>query len=92
MPSVSIFIPTLLHDCTNGQRRLRLEATTAHDALKQLFERYPLLKVHLLDKEGKLRPHLVILSEGLPIKPFEGSDIPLSQNQELHIMQAVSGG
>ncbi|MCA9838494.1 MAG: MoaD/ThiS family protein [Trueperaceae bacterium] len=91
MPQVSISIPTLLQDCTKGQRRLRLEAATAQEALGKLLAEHPLLKFHLLDKEGKIRPHLVVLLEGLPVKPSE-ADIALSPDQELHIMQAVSGG
>ena len=91
MPEVSISIPTMLRDCTGGERTVRLEATSAKDALRHLFERYPLLRVHLLEKD-KLRPHLVILCDGNPIHPLEGDDLTFKQSQDIHIMQAVSGG
>ncbi|MGL4612049.1 MAG: hypothetical protein ACRCYY_20630 [Trueperaceae bacterium] len=92
MPEVSISIPTMLRDCVSGQRTVKLEATSARQALEQLLEQYPLLKFHLL--EGKhLRTHLVILHDGVPIHPFEdSSDITFTGNQEIHILQAVSGG
>jgi sulfur-carrier protein len=93
MPEVSISIPTMLRDCTGGQRTVKLEATSAREALEALFLQYPLLKFHLLDNEGDLRTHLVIFHDGVPIQPLkDSSDVTFTNNQEIHILQAVSGG
>jgi hypothetical protein len=76
-----------------GQRTVRLEATSARQALEKLLEQYPLLKFHLLDSDENLRTHLVIFHDGLPIHPLrDSSDVTFTQNQEIHILQAVSGG
>lgn len=92
MPEVSISIPTMLRDCIAGQRTVTLEASSAREALEKLLEAYPVLTFHLLDGKN-LRTHLVILHDGVPIHPFEGSsDVVFTQNQEIHILQAVSGG
>jgi sulfur-carrier protein len=92
MPGVTISIPTMLRDCTGGQRTVRLEATSARQALEKLLEQYPLLKFHLLDGNN-LRTHLVILHDGVPIHPLQdSSDVTFTSNQEIHILQAVSGG
>jgi sulfur-carrier protein len=92
MPNVSISIPTMLRDCVSGQRTVTLEATSARQALEKLLEAYPLLKFHLLDGNN-LRTHLVILHDGVPIHPLENSsDVVFTNNQEIHILQAVSGG
>jgi hypothetical protein len=92
MPEISISIPTMLRDCTKGERTVRLEATSAKGALEALFVQYPLLKFHLLDNNGNLRTHLVIFHDGVPIHPLRDSDIPFTKNEEIHILQAVSGG
>ena len=91
MPEVSISIPTMLRDCVKGQRTVTLEATSARQALEKLIEAYPLLKFHLLDGKS-LRTHLVILHEGIPIHPLDSSNVTFTSNQEIHILQAVSGG
>lgn len=71
---------------------MTLEATSAREALEKLLEGYPLLQFHLLDGQ-KLRTHLVILHDGVPIHPLEdSSDVTFTKNQEIHILQAVSGG
>jgi sulfur-carrier protein len=92
MPAVTISIPTMLRDCTGGQRAVTLEATSAREALEKLLGQYPLLKFHLLEGTN-LRTHLVILHDGVPIHPLrDSSDVTFTQNQEIHILQAVSGG
>jgi sulfur-carrier protein len=92
MPEVSISIPTMLRDCTKGERVVKLEATSAREALEKLLEEYPLLKFHLLDGIN-LRTHLVILHDGVPIHPLrDSSDVTFTGSQEIHILQAVSGG
>jgi sulfur-carrier protein len=92
MPDVSISIPTMLRDCTGAQRTVKLEATSAREALEKLLEKYPLLKFHLLEGD-KLRTHLVILHDGVPIHPLrDSSNISFTHNQDIHILQAVSGG
>jgi sulfur-carrier protein len=92
MPQVSISIPTMLRDCTKGERVVKLEASSAKGALEQLLEQYPLLKFHLLDTDGNLRTHLVIFHDGVPIHPLSSSDVVFTDDQEIHILQAVSGG
>jgi sulfur-carrier protein len=92
MPEVSISIPTMLRDCVSGQRTVTLEATSAREALEKLLGEYPLLKFHLLEGT-KLRTHLVILHDGVPIHPLKNSrDVTFTEKQEIHILQAVSGG
>jgi sulfur-carrier protein len=93
MPEVSISIPTMLRDCTKGERTVRLEASSAKGALEALFIQYPLLKFHLLDNDGGLRTHLVIFHDGVPIRPLgNSSDVAFTKSEEIHILQAVSGG
>jgi sulfur-carrier protein len=92
MPEVRISIPTMLRDCTKGERVVKLEATSARQALEILFMQYPLLKFHLLDTDGNLRTHLVIFHDGVPIHPLSSSDVIFTNTQEIHILQAVSGG
>jgi sulfur-carrier protein len=93
MPTVTITIPTLLRDCTKGERAVKLEATSAREALETLIRQYPLLNFHLLDNDGNLRTHLVILHDGSPIHPLRNSsDTTFTKNEEIHILQAVSGG
>ena len=92
MASIQMAIPSLLADCTGGRTRLALEAATIADALKQMRQQFPLLRVHLFDETDRLRRHVLIFHNQQNIGLLDSLDVPLEPGDELSIVQAVSGG
>ncbi len=90
--SVEVSVPTILRDCTGGRNPVTVEGTTLSEALCSLQETYPLLRVHLYDESGQLRPHVLIFYNEESTRWLERLDVPLKPGDRLEILQAVSGG
>lgn len=65
---------------------------TVHDCLSDYFDRYPAVRSYVLDDRGQVRKHVAV---------FVGSDLlvdraaqtdAVSDDDEITIMQALSGG
>lgn len=89
---IHVNVPSLLRDSVGGQRRLAVSGTTLDEALENLFAQYPLLRIHLYDEQGDLRQHVLIYYNRDNIAWLESLDTPLRQGDQVHILQAVSGG
>jgi molybdopterin synthase sulfur carrier subunit len=89
---IEVSIPTILRDCTGGLNPVTIEAATLAEALERLRETYPLLRVHLYDEAGRLRPHVMIFYNEESTRWLERLDVPLQPGDRLEILQAVSGG
>jgi adenylyltransferase/sulfurtransferase len=89
---IQVTIPTLLRDCTGGLNPVTIEARTLAEALEHLNETYPLLRVHLYDEAGRLRPHVQIFYNEESTRWLDRLDVPLCTGDRLEILQAVSGG
>ncbi|MDP9353238.1 MAG: MoaD/ThiS family protein [Chloroflexota bacterium] len=89
---LDVSVPPMLRDCTQGRTRFCLPADTLDEGLQQLFETYPLLRVHLYDEREQLRKHVLMFFNGESIAWLNRLDIPVSTGDRLTILQAVSGG
>jgi sulfur-carrier protein len=89
---IEVSVPTILRDCTGGRNPVTIEAATLAEALERLRETYPLLRVHLYDETGQLRPHVLIFYNEESTRWLEHLDVPLRPGDQLEILQAVSGG
>jgi sulfur-carrier protein len=92
MGSIEVSVPTILRDCTGGLNPITIEAETLAEALQRLRETYPLLRVHLYDEAGQLRPHVLLFYNEESTQWLEHLEIPLRAGDRLEILQAVSGG
>lgn len=86
MPEVRL--PGVLDPATGGRRRVRVQGTTLGAALADLCAQIPTLAVHLMDG-GELRPHVVCIHQGITRRRL---DHPVGADDEIAILQAVSGG
>ena len=89
MTSVS-FTPNLSRflDCPE----VSVEASTVADALSRVFEDNPRLRGYVLDEHGRLRQHVAVFVGGeLVVDRLRLSD-PVAPGQDIHVMQALSGG
>jgi adenylyltransferase/sulfurtransferase len=89
---INVNVPGLLRDSVAGQRSLTISGTTLDEAFQNLFDQYPLLRVHLYDEQGSLRQHVLIYYNSDNIAWLESLDTPLRHGDQVHILQAVSGG
>ena len=89
---ILVTVPTILRDSTGGRDSVTIEARTLSEALDRLDEDYPLLRVHLYDETGRLRPHVLIFYNEESTRWLERLDMPLRPGDRLEILQAVSGG
>ena len=49
-PVPCLTVPSPLRDCTGDRTAFPLEAGTVAEALREMLERYPLLRFHLYDR------------------------------------------
>lgn len=90
--SVTVFLPSLLANCTDGRREVEIEASTLEECIGALVERYPLLGVHLFDEDRQLRAHVNVFHNDTNVKWLESWEIPVRAGDTLTVLQAVSGG
>lgn len=78
------FFPGLQHTVARG--------STLEAVLEEMEARYPGVRSYVLDEQGKLRQHVNIFIDGALIKDRTTLSDPFSENSEIYIMQALSGG
>ena len=71
---------------------LEVEARTVGEALERYFERYPGVRGYLLDNQGAVRHHMLVLLDGVAIGDRSRLSDPLAPDSEIFVFQALSGG
>jgi molybdopterin converting factor small subunit len=69
-----------------------LEGATVGELLEGVFAAQPRLRSYLLDDQGRVRRHVVIYRNGLPISDRVRLSDPVGAQDEIHVFQALSGG
>ncbi|MCB1050983.1 MAG: MoaD/ThiS family protein [Acidobacteria bacterium] len=62
------------------------------ECLYALFQTYPSLKHYLLDDQNRIRQHVAVFINNQALKSRTNWNIPLNDNDQIYIMQALSGG
>lgn len=62
------------------------------ESLEEVFEENPQLKGYILDDQQAVRKHVMIFLNGEPIHDRIHLGDPVSEECEIYIMQALSGG
>ena len=75
-----------------GIKELPAMGTTVREILDEVEAGYPTLRSYLVDEQGRLRGHVNIFIDGGIINDRDGLTDPLSQDSEIYIIQALSGG
>jgi molybdopterin converting factor small subunit len=78
------FFPALKDTSTRGR--------TLAEVLDEMEASYPGVRSYVLDEQGSLRRHVNIFVDGEMIKDRSSLSDPFSENSEIYIMQALSGG
>jgi molybdopterin converting factor small subunit len=86
---MKVGIPTVLQNYTGGARVVDAEGATVAALLHDLDARYPGLRFRMVNERDALRPHMRIFVNKESIADL---DHPLSHNDEVLILHALSGG
>ena len=65
---------------------------TLGDALGAVFAGRPALKGYVLDDQGALRQHVAVFVNGRNAVDREGLTDPVRPDDEIYVLQALSGG
>lgn len=86
-----------VHFTSNLQRHVTcpsvaVTANTVAAALGAVFDDNPALRSYLLDDQGRLRRHVNVFVNGGPVRDRVGLSDPVSGDDEVFVVQALSGG
>ena len=70
----------------------KVAAANLGDALDQVFREAPKLRSYVLDEQNRLRRHVVIFLNGMRLAPANWSEQVLTADDDVYVMQALSGG
>jgi sulfur-carrier protein len=89
--NVTVSIPTAFRRHTENVDRLQCSATRLDDLLDSLGARFPELKPHLRDEQGKVRRFLNIYVNDEDIR-FLGNDYKFQEGDEVTLVPSIAGG
>ncbi len=86
---MKVIIPSPLLSYTNQNKEVEADGSTVADLLEDLNRRYPGIRFRMIDEQDAIRPHMKIFVNGEQVWRL---DTALATNDEVHILQALSGG
>jgi molybdopterin converting factor small subunit len=92
MATVTVWIPGLLRDFTNGEIEFAVSANTVGGALEAAIARHPLLRSHLADEHGHPRRHVNVFHNQDMVRDEAELDGAVADGDRITILQSVSGG
>jgi sulfur-carrier protein len=89
--NVTISIPTAFRRHTDNLDKFQCSAADLNDVLDALGARFPELKPHLRDEQGKVRRFLNIYVNDEDIR-FLGNDYKFKEGDEVTLVPSIAGG
>ena len=86
---MTVLIPSPLYSYTGGLRQLQAEGASLETLLADLDPKYPGMRFRIIDEQGAIRPHMRLFVNRDMVRTL---DHPLSPNDEVLIVAALSGG
>ena len=71
---------------------LEAPGATVREVLDSIFASSPQLRAYLLDEQGRLRKHVGIWVDFVPVADRIGLADPVTATSRLHVLQLLSGG
>jgi molybdopterin converting factor small subunit len=85
-------IPDALRRYARGKAVLEVAGATVGEALQDVLERYPDLRIRLVDEAGSVRSHLAVFRNEEQLRRDEAAAVPLRPGDTLTLLLAVDGG
>jgi molybdopterin converting factor small subunit len=89
--SVRVKLPSVLQEFSCGAETCEVTGQTVGECIKSLEMRFPDIKNHLFDRQGKLLRIFGIYLNSNGIRPVD-LDTPVQENDELIILSFIMGG
>ncbi len=86
---MKVRIPTPLRSYTDQQAVVEAEGATVDEVLVDLDRQHPGIRFRMVDEQGRLRPHMKVFVNADMVRAL---DTPVTDADEVTIMQALSGG
>ncbi len=86
--SVKVLIDSAFLDYTGGQNEVEVEGKSVNQCLEHLWLRFPDLKTHLYDRQGKLLSDIGLFVNDENAFPNQ----PVQDGDELSIIIPIGGG
>jgi molybdopterin converting factor small subunit len=87
-----IRLPNVMSFYTEKQSEFSVHASTAIEAVRAAAEKYPALRMHVLDSKDNLRGHIHLFVNNVSIRDLNGLETPVSENDIVRILPAAAGG
>ncbi len=84
-----VFIPTPLRSYTAGRAEVDGAGATVAELLCHLDTCFPGIRFRMIDEQDRIRRHMRIFVNREPVRDLE---VLLQPTDEVHILQALSGG
>lgn len=65
---------------------------TVWEVLAAVFQEHPAVRGYVLDDQGEVRPHIAVFVNGEQIKDRRRMTDAVRADDEIYVMQALSGG
>ncbi len=85
-------IPTPLRSYTEGLTEVSVSGKNVGQAMQQLVDRYPSLRPHLYNGDGRLRPFVNLFVGENNVKDLQGLETPLDDEARLLLIPSIAGG
>jgi molybdopterin converting factor small subunit len=86
---MKVLIPSPLRSYTADRSRVEAEGSTLGEVLHDLERQFPGIRFRMIDEQGKMRRHIRFFVNGAQTFDLAA---PLAADDELFIVQALSGG
>lgn len=86
---VRVRVSSILHQYTGGASELRASGRTVRAVLADLERDHRGLSFRIVDEQDRIRPHVKIYVAGRQVRDLGA---PVAPGDELHVLQALSGG
>jgi len=86
---MKVWVASVLFEYTDGRAEVEAEGATLRDVLAHLDRLHPGLRFRVLDEQDRVRLHMNLFVGGRPTRDL---GTPVGPDDEVHILQALSGG
>lgn len=86
---MKVTIPSPLLSYTHQQQEVEARGNTIAELLEDLNQQFPGIRFRMIDEQAAIRPHMRVFVNGEMIESLEAS---LQATDEVHLLQALSGG
>jgi molybdopterin converting factor small subunit len=86
---VKVWIAQPLRSYTQQRSSVEAAGSTLSELLADLEHQFPGIRFRMIDEQDRVRRHMRVFVNGDPVEDLAA---PLSPGDEVHILQALTGG